>query len=752
MSLQDRLKPVLKVLKIASLWGGSGLFIAYHIRQTYRSINNVVNTNVLDREKKHSVQYIYIDDPSYGATMKLEQDKESRQSVGLARIWKSLKHSLAWRLLWLCRHGNKEQRNIALEQLAAFKNNKHWDCLKLAQALDKNTAVLLARTRGADLRYFLPPPIHVRRAALTSELMSFKFRDLIMSAQNINPHGCIKHFLSKYFANVQEQAMEVDSIPMKPDSISERDLCVLCLDAIHHHLTLFHSKVYEEDNLAKTLVNIGLLDKLAELLLRNPGDADLDLAVLRILTVLSVHSHLLTDFFQNGLIGELSRLVKSSDVRLASSAAVCLANLSGEYCYRPGLYLLHPIYRTITPHSCDTLLVHGLRGGVFVTWRQRDRKCAEPIGIIDVTISDVECEACGDGTPDTKYLDPEFQQVIEDLKEIEDESLLSDFEVILHDIPIEAKREHKSSNTYTARKKLVALIEEEEDRCNYTFCWPKDWLPKDCNNLRILGINYWSSLSEWLERCPLQVADIESRASDLAPTLVDAGVGSKNIPVVWLAHSMGGLIVKQLLVESSESSDASLKSLSNNTKAVVFYSTPHKGSALATMPRAAAAVLWPSNDVRQLQENSPTLLELNNKFIKFADKFAWETISFAETLPTLVTAFKVPVHFVESVSADLGRGVFYQLPLDHLCICKPATRQSILYTTVLDVLQRVTTKDIELKYSNPLVQWIMSLVCWILRNRSKKEVIETIEEAHSNDALGWFEQFLLDTFTDGFTD
>lgn len=152
-------------------------------------------------------------------TLKKERDKENKQSVGLNRIWKSLKHSLAWRLLWLCRHGNREQRNLALEQLAAFQNNKVWDCLKLAQAIDKSTGVLLARTRGADLRYFLPPPIHVRRAATSPELLSYKLHDLIVAVQGLHPHSCIQHFLTKHFANVQEQAMEADNIPAKPDTV-----------------------------------------------------------------------------------------------------------------------------------------------------------------------------------------------------------------------------------------------------------------------------------------------------------------------------------------------------------------------------------------------------------------------------------------------------------------------------------------------------------------------------------------------------
>lgn len=751
MTLHERFKRIINYLKKAAIFSGTSLFIGYHIGQTYSAIHKVVDTKVLDRDKQQA-EYIYIDDPLYNVTLKLEQARESRQVVGLGRIWKSLKHSLAWKLLWLCRHGNKDQRNIALEQLAAFKNNKSWDCCKLAQAMDKNTAVLLARTRGADQRYFLPPPIHVRRAALSSELLSFKLRDLILAAQNENPHYCIQHFTNKYFINVQEQVIEseADCVASKPDSASERELCILCLEALYHHLTIFHSSVYEEASSISTLVNMGLLPILAEALLRYHEDPEFDLVVLKILTVLSVHTNLLQTFFQNGLIRELCRLLKSSDVRLASSAAVCLANLSGEHCFRPGLYLLHPIYRTTKPPSCDTLLVHGLRGGVFVTWRQRDKKCAEPIGIIEVTMSDFDCldPLCdAQASPAPKYLDPDFQQVMEDLLEIEDEATLADLEIVLHDIPTVALREPQSNQTYLAQKKRLAMIEEAEDKCSHTLCWPKDWLPRDCNNLRILGVNYWTSLSEWFETCPLQSADISTRATDLVPAILDAGVGSKNTGVVWLAHSMGGLIVKQALVDASRSEEERLRKISENTRAVLFFSTPHRGSAAASMPRAAAAVLWPSNDVKQLQENSPTLLELHKAFIEYANHYNWETISFAESLPTLVTAFKVPVHFVESYSADLGRGVFYQLPLDHLSICKPATRQSVLYTTVLDVLQRASVNEYENEYyfmHNTLLKYYS-----VLRNKII-ERLELISETQSIDGDHWIEKILLVSHTDDF--
>lgn len=753
MTIHDRFKGIIKFLKISGIWGGTTLFITYQIKQTCNSIDKIVNTKVLDREKQQA-EYIYIDDPLYNLTLKLEQDKELKQAVGFGRIWKSLKHSIAWKLLWLCRNGNKDQQNIALEQLAAFKHNKIWDYCKLSQAIDKNTAVLLARTRGADLRYFLPPPIHVRRAALSSKLLSYKLRDLIISVQNIKPHYCIQHFIYKYFIIVQEQAMEAvesDSIPAKPDSISERDLCMQCLDALCHHLEIYHHSEYTLDLSTVVLIDKGLLPVLAEAMLRNRDDPDFDLAVLKVLTILSVHKNLLTDFFQNGLIRELSRLLRSNDVRLSSSAAVCLANLSGEECYRPGLYLLHPIYRTTKSPTCDTLLVHGLRGGVFVTWRQRDRKCAEPIGIMEAAVSEVEHveDTCIEKLSKPKYLDPDLQQVMEDLIEIENESTLSELEVVLHDLPIVALREPISSDSYVAQQKRLAIREEAQDRCSYTHCWPKDWLPKDCANLRILGVNYWTSLSEWLETCPLQSADIATRALDMVPALIDAGVGTRNTPVVWLAHSMGGLIVKQALVEASQSNEQNLKRLSENTKAVLFFSTPHKGSSVATMPRAAAAILWPSNDVRQLKENSPVLLALHKAFIEFANLYEWETVSFAESLPTYVTAFKVPIHLVQSYSADLGRGVFYQLPLDHLSICKPATRQSVLYTTVLDILRRASTTEnvMEESYFKRLFYQIYT----ILRSRTRK-ILDAIDETQDGDALLWATGLLLESFTDYFPD
>ena len=47
------------------------------------------------------------------------------------------------------------------------------------------------------------------------------------------------------------------------------------------------------------------------------------------------------------------------------------------------------------------------------------------------------------------------------------------------------------------------MEQAEEDQLNRTQCWPRDWLPKDVASLRVLGVNYDTSLSMWSPPCPL---------------------------------------------------------------------------------------------------------------------------------------------------------------------------------------------------------------------------------------------------------
>ncbi|XP_045400595.1 protein SERAC1 isoform X3 [Lemur catta] len=76
---------------------------------------------------------------------------------------------------------------------------------------------------------------------------------------------------------------------------------------------------------------------------------------------------------------------------------------------------------------------------------------------------------------------------------------------------------------------------EDEDR--YTTCWPKTWLARDCPALRIISVEYDTTLSDWRARCPMERKSIAFRSNELLRKLRAAGVGDR--PMIWISHSMG---------------------------------------------------------------------------------------------------------------------------------------------------------------------------------------------------------------------
>lgn len=136
---------------------------------------------------------------------------------------------------------------------------------------------------------------------------------------------------------------------------------------------------------------------------------------------------------------------------------------------------------------------------------------------------------------------------------------------------------------------------------NYSFCWPIDWLPPRFPNIRIIGLQFESSLSYWNSLvCPCEAdkLHLKARSTDYLKRLADAGIGSNGRPVVWVSHSMGGLIVKHIINEAFESSDAKVKQIGENSRGIVFLGVPHRGSVIAKVSQQTSALLWPTIEVK----------------------------------------------------------------------------------------------------------------------------------------------------------
>ncbi|XP_063164140.1 protein SERAC1 isoform X2 [Candoia aspera] len=190
-------------------------------------------------------------------------------------------------------------------------------------------------------------------------------------------------------------------------------------------------------------------------------------------------------------------------------------------------------------------------------------------------------------------------------------------------------------------------MDAEDD---YSECWPKTWLASDCPSLRIISVEYDTHLSDWKTKCPVQSykESLAYRSTELLEKLRAAGIGDR--PLIWLSHSMGGLLVKKMLLDAS--TDPEMASIVNSTQGIVFYSVPHHGSRLAEYSVNIRFLLFPSVEVKELSKDSPALKALNDDFISFAKNKNFPVLSFAETLPTRVGRM-LNLHVVPVESAGL---------------------------------------------------------------------------------------------------
>jgi triacylglycerol esterase/lipase EstA (alpha/beta hydrolase family) len=114
--------------------------------------------------------------------------------------------------------------------------------------------------------------------------------------------------------------------------------------------------------------------------------------------------------------------------------------------------------------------------------------------------------------------------------------------------------------------------------------WLRDFLPTSLPRARILLFSYNANVA-----FKTSIAGVREQATDLLNQLDGKRKGSKDRPIIFIAHSLGGIVVKRALVEAKL--NGSYKAIGNATYGIAFFGTPHKGGKHVKLGELATATV-----------------------------------------------------------------------------------------------------------------------------------------------------------------
>ncbi|XP_042704223.2 protein SERAC1 isoform X6 [Chrysemys picta bellii] len=554
------------------------------------------------------------------------------------------------RALWvLLKRSQSEDRIVRLQAVQQLAENGHWHDYQyrtIAQACDQRTVIGLARSKDIDLRVFLPPPPLPKVKDVPNDFSIWN--ELIQRKKTFFQHRQKKLLLLKDYAIEDELRLLLVSLPQ-----TDLEQCV----------QYFTSLALRESSQTLAAQRGGLWCfggnglPYCETLSKVPSET-VELFCLQALVQHSKVSTHCDKIEANGGLQLLQRIyqLRNDSAKIQRNIIRIIGNMA----------LDERLHSSIVRAGWVSILAEAMKSPHVIQSSHASR-----------ALANLDRETVQEKYPDGVYvLHPQYRS---------SQPIKADV-LFIHGLLGAAFKTWRQQDI--KRPLDVKAFEGEEV---YSECWPKTWLASDCPSLRIVSVEYDTHLSDWKTKCPIEDhrKSIAYRSNELLNKLRAAGVGDR--PLVWVSHSMGGLLVKKMLVDASKNPE--MDKIVNNTRGIIFYSVPHHGSQLAEYSMNARYLLFPSVEVKELSTDSPALKELNDDFLSFAKDKKFPVLSFAETLPTHIGSM-IKLHVVPVDSANLGIGDLIPVEVNHLNICKPKKKDTFLYQCTVKFIQDALAREL----------------------------------------------------------
>ena len=266
--------------------------------------------------------------------------------------------------------------------------------------------------------------------------------------------------------------------------------------------------------------------------------------------------------------------------------------------------------------------------------------------------------------------------------------------------------------------------------------WPH-WLEHDIPNTKLWLVGFPAAMTHWAG----YGLPIPDRADNILARLLAApDLTGGNI--IFVAHSLGGLIVEQILrnAERQAGSDKRARDFLSRVRRVAFLGTPHRGAFLATLSKALSLLIRPSDSTRNLDFNGSQLRDLNYWYRKHCRENGIENLILAEGRPSRVFGISLPNVIGKIVSVTSADAGLQETPIivdqDHKGISKPSDRDAEVYVHLRDFICRPMVTGLKITRTAEALE----------RNTKELETLTARTEEQSI-AFGTFTRAIIDRTT-----
>ncbi|KAK7993265.1 hypothetical protein PG989_006646 [Apiospora arundinis] len=222
------------------------------------------------------------------------------------------------------------------------------------------------------------------------------------------------------------------------------------------------------------------------------------------------------------------------------------------------------------------IFVHGLQGHPFRTWAAPRRKVQDP----------EEDTATSRNSPTTDVVATPQRTETKSSRRKKLWKIFRPKSIASSERAAPRTEETEPLGRVTLTADSSSLDREVDNSSRYY--WPREALPKFCPGARILTWGYDSHVTKGFNG-PVNKSSVYQHGKDLLYGL--RRLGSAPRPMIIVAHSLGGIVTKEMLALSQNSSEDRIKAIVETMEAVVFLGTPHRGSPMAKLGDSVSRIV-----------------------------------------------------------------------------------------------------------------------------------------------------------------